>query len=114
MILFCLLIACISQHRLTGTLHNDEGQPLKGAKIKIEDLNIVSYSNGNGDFSLPDKAYDGQRFTSQHSVVITHVGYEPKTLEVSFKKNNKVGTIVLSPIEINVPYRKKNLLLKEK
>lgn len=97
-----------------GTLQNEDGQPLKGAKIQIEEFEIVSYSNGNGSFTIPDKDYNGEKFSSQHSVTITHVGYEPKTLEVSFSKRNKIGTIVLTPIEIKVPYRKKNLLPQER
>ena len=114
MIVFALILGCLTHHQLTGTLYNTEREPLKGAKIKIEDLNIIAYSDGNGQFSIPDKKYKGEKFTSTHMITITYLGYEPKTMEISFnKRKKKLGEVILAPITINVPYRKKNLLPQE-
>ncbi|WP_214228463.1 SusC/RagA family TonB-linked outer membrane protein [Pedobacter sp. B4-66] len=60
---------------VTGTVHDDKGNPLSGATVKLEGTNIVVRTNDKGSFTLNSKADNGV-------LIISFLGY--KTEKVSF------------------------------
>ncbi len=69
---------------ISGTIVDDENQPLTGATIKAPDKNIWTISDSNGNFTL-------KNFPDNTNVIISFVGRETKELSPS----EDMGTIKL-------------------
>ena len=78
--------AKIKQHTLTGTITNEQGEPLPGVTVQVKGASTGTVTNANGQFSLevPDNA----------TLVISSVGFE--TQEVS-TTNKMTLNIILKP-----------------
>ena len=97
---------------------NDQGKPLPGVQIKIEEINVSAYTNEKGRFTLtaPIDARENMTLGAQ-SVLVSMIGYEPIRLKINIpnRKHQIKKPITLKTLEIKVPYRRKNLdLHKEK
>ena len=64
-----------SQQNITGTVTNSTGVPLPGASISIENTNVGTTTDFDGNFSIEATIGD--------QLVISYIGYTAKTLEVT-------------------------------
>ncbi len=87
-------------------------EPLAFATLSIEETNIATVSNSNGEFS-----FKIPREKNGHKVMISHIGYEKKFIPVSEFINNRGNRIGLKMvtvplIEVSVFPNDPNLLIR--
>ena len=105
-----LLLTFSCAHHVTGSVHDNLGNPIEGAQVKINAIAEKSITGPSGTFQAPSKSYSGAKLKKEQSILITYVGYEPVVLTIDFSKGKThLDPIVLKPIQIKVPYRQKNL-----
>ena len=112
-LLFSVLLACAHKvGPIKGQIVNGQGNPIKGAQVKLEGFNAIEYTNETGQFkiSAPLEKKDSQSDAEQ-SVLISMLGYEPIRLKliIQNRTHHIKKPIVLESLEIRVPYRQKNL-----
>lgn len=61
---------------INGTIKSKEGEPISGAKIYIEELNLETISNKNGSFQL---VLAGVKVITGYTLTIEHSNYEKVT-----------------------------------
>jgi len=80
--------AMFGQATLTGKVVDDSNQPLPGASIVVKGTTNGVSTDFDGNFTLTAKATSG-------SVLVSFVGYTPRTVKFNGAKN--LGSIMLSP-----------------
>lgn len=66
--------------KISGQVVDEKGEPIIGATIKIENSNVGTITNTNGEFIID--AHVGDR------LIISYVGYEAKNITITEKTNN--------------------------
>jgi len=66
--------------KISGQVVDEKGEPIIGATIKIENSNVGTITNTNGEFIID--AHVGDR------LIISYVGYEAKNITINEKTNN--------------------------
>lgn len=88
--LFLLLSAAqLKAHSLRGSVKDDEGEPLPGVAVYIDQTSYGVVTNAKGEFFMELKPGDYQ-------IVFTSLGYESKTVTVSVPPS-QILDITLSP-----------------
>lgn len=103
-ILICTFFnTTINAQTLTGTILNNENQPLPNATIKALKSNTSVTTNGKGRFTIT-------LTTLPDTLFITHISYKPQSISVTTATqpvtcNLEPATILLTPITINTGYQ---------
>jgi TonB-linked SusC/RagA family outer membrane protein len=66
--------------KISGQVVDEKGEPIIGATIKIENSNVGTITNANGEFNID--AHVGDR------LLISYVGYDAKNITINEKTNN--------------------------
>ncbi|WP_330444454.1 TonB-dependent receptor [Flavobacterium sp. C4GT6] len=88
------------EHTLSGTVLDDNQQPLIGASIEVKGLGIYTSADENGNFSLSLPS-------GNYTVVIAFLGFKNRERQVSLSKNThlnfsmEVDTQTLNEVVIN-------------
>src|SRR5690606_7036558 len=88
------------EHTLSGTVLDDNQQPLIGASIEVKGLSIYTSADEKGNFSL-------RLPSGNYTVVITFLGFKNRQQQVSLSKNThinfnmEVDTQTLNEVVIN-------------
>ena len=104
MILWILFSSC--SHYITGRIQDHLGNPIHGAQIEIEESQLVVFSTTEGTFrSVPE-----QYVHTKQRITVQLLGYQPLVLsKYLWRRKTNLGTLILTPEQIQVPYPKLNL-----
>lgn len=75
----------LQQNTLTGKITDENGNPIKGATIRIENTSIQAESASDGSFSIPSTG-----ITPNQKIVITSIGYQSRTMTVGNTRNFQI------------------------
>jgi iron complex outermembrane receptor protein len=91
--LLCMIAAMqlSGQHMLTGKVVNTENEPITGANVYLERMNVGTITNASGHFTL-DNLPPGS-----YQISFSFVGYGTKKETVYLNKDTDLGTVVLEP-----------------
>lgn len=87
--IFPILICCallmgstslLAQHRVTGIVQTEDGEPLVGASVQVKDSEAGMFSDENGEFSF-------QLESPNERLLIRYIGYEPQEIAVRGQVN---------------------------
>ena len=92
--------------KIRGYVTNESKEPLVGVYVRAVDLGIGTVTNEKGQYEI--KLVDGL-----HRLSFTHIGYEPKQIDIPAQKN-EVLNIILKPIDnelgvVEISNKKKDL-----
>ena len=106
-----------SSYRVTGTVIDENGEPLPGAHIMLKGRSIGTITDGNGQFSL--NAAQGSE------LVVRYLGYEdyefsanpgtPQTIRMTANKIHQLNEIVVKSVKAQkeAPFSKTNIEQEE-
>ncbi len=81
--LLCLFpLGAMAQSVVKGTVVDEAGEPIIGATVKVEGTKAGAITDFNGEFSV--------EASSNATLTITYVGYQPQTVNVGGKSNISV------------------------
>ena len=81
--LLCLFpLGAMAQSVVKGTVVDEAGEPIIGATVKVEGTKAGAITDFNGEFSV--------EASSNATLTITYVGYQPQTVKVGGKSNISV------------------------
>jgi TonB-linked SusC/RagA family outer membrane protein len=99
-ILFCLVASLskaqspVDKVKITGTIHNEKGEPMQGASVAIKGLATGTTTDKNGSFSLMVDSAD--------VLIVSYNGYEPLQVNagapmdlVLHSSNNNLNDVVV-------------------
>ncbi len=91
---------------IRGYVTNESKEPLVGVYVRAVDLGIGTVTNEKGQYEI--KLVEGL-----HRLSFTHIGYEPKRIDIPAQKN-EVLNIILKPIDnelgvVEISNKKKDL-----
>jgi len=91
---------------IRGYVTNESKEPLVGVYVRAVDLGIGTVTNEKGQYEI--KLVEGL-----HRLSFTHIGYEPKRIDIPTQKN-EVLNIILKPIDnelgvVEISNKKKDL-----
>lgn len=81
MILVFLGKALMSQYSITGTVTDENGEPLAWANVFIKETKYVAVTNTSGQFSFKNVSQ------GEHQITASYLGYSPKTLSFNLTAN---------------------------
>ncbi|MCH1473216.1 MAG: DUF5686 and carboxypeptidase regulatory-like domain-containing protein, partial [Bacteroidia bacterium] len=92
--------------KIRGYVTNESKEPLVGVYVRAVDLGIGTVTNEKGKYEI--KLVEGL-----HRLSFTHIGYEPKRIDIPAQKN-EVLNIILKPIDnelgvVEISNKKKDL-----
>lgn len=87
------LYAQQSTHVINGTVSNEKGEPLEGVVLNVKNSNESVATNAAGQFKITINK-------SRAILVISHVGYADKEVEVTQNSNNLAITLSISSKEL--------------
>jgi hypothetical protein len=92
--------------KIQGYVTNESKEPLIGVYVRAVDLGIGTITNENGQYEIT-------LIEGLHRLSFTHIGYEPKRIDIPAQKN-EVLNIILKPIDneigvIEISNKKKDL-----
>src|SRR5690348_7917736 len=73
--IFSLTISFAQGRTITGTITDENNNPLAGATVSIKDTRILTQTNANGRFSLNAPA-------SAKTLTVTYVGTKPQEIAI--------------------------------
>ncbi len=89
LVMFLLLAIFANAQVIRGKVVDEDGKALTGASIVIENSYLGTTTNADGEFSIKCKSKDCK-------LLISFVGYEDWTKEISFKSENEnIGKVTL-------------------
>jgi hypothetical protein len=89
-IIFCLSIGLLSsQHRLSGSVVDDEGKPVMGASVSMENSTIATLTGKRGRFVLDNLP------TGEFNLIVTFSDYGNSIVELILSGDHDAGKIVL-------------------
>jgi outer membrane receptor protein involved in Fe transport len=97
--LFLLLLVSqvvIAQYSVSGNITNAKNEPLIGAHIKLEALNMFTTSNKNGEFQIDDIS-DGS-----YTLVITYLGARTHQERITINGSNVLVSIKMEDDPLNL------------
>lgn len=74
---------------ISGTVVDNSGAILSGAQIKLLSLGIVSVTNGQGAFTLPEVPF------GKYTLAVSYVGFSPKREEVDLSTTQSLNINVV-------------------
>lgn len=83
-VLFCCLNSAFSQFSIQGIVYDTERNPLSGATVLCQEINLSATADSNGFYLLQLPA------NKDYKVLVSHHGYLDKTYTISHKKGLKV------------------------
>jgi len=105
-IIFSITVNAQNFYTISGTVTDISSESLVGVYIRAVDLGVGTITNEKGEFEM--RLEEGY-----HRLSFTHIGYEPKQIDLPTQKN-EVLNIILKPIEnelgvVEISNKKKDL-----
>ena len=75
--------------KIRGYVTNNSNEPLVGVYVRAVDLGIGTVTNEKGQYEI--KLIEGL-----HRLSFTHIGYEPKRIDVPAQKNDVLNVVLKS------------------
>lgn len=96
LLLLLVTQAVIAQHSITGTITNAKNEPLVGAHIKLDALNLFTTSNKNGEFQIDDIS------NGSYILVVTYLGARTHQERITISGSNVLVAINMEDDPLNL------------